>query len=68
MGVIHIYDYLLISTCGYKKNKKAINAIKGVSLMGMIQSVFTSKVELPFMGGLVFLLGKLFQISLYYLK
>ena len=31
MGVIHIYDYLLISTCDYEKNKKAINAKKGIS-------------------------------------
>jgi hypothetical protein len=30
MGVMHICDYLLISTCDYEKNKKAINAIKGI--------------------------------------
>jgi hypothetical protein len=28
MGAIHIYDYLLLSTRVYEKNKKAINAKK----------------------------------------
>ena len=58
MGVIHIYDYLLISARDCEKNKKAINAIKGVPDGNDTKCLYIKSRVALMKGGLAFLLEK----------